>query len=123
MKTLQDLKQMLTEHNGKLKIGDLEIEYPEGKDIDIRLEGQIAMWIPKEKDNASLLEDKITSIMADIQDGRDALKREREGLAEVDKIKDMFALAEKKLAEAQNAIGKVEAYEKLLLGRDITISK
>jgi hypothetical protein len=54
--------------------------------------------------------------MSDIKRGKEALKNERDA-------KKRLEEAEQMKNEAVTAIGKVEAYEKLLIGRQITISK
>ena len=123
MKTLGELRQLIIEHDGTLQIGALKFTYATEEDIDINFDGQLVMWFSKDKSDDCLLSAETFSISTDVNEAREALKEKNDGKREECKAKEALAEAEKKLTEARYSIGKIEAYEKLLIGRDITISK
>jgi hypothetical protein len=118
MKTLNELKDAITNSDSDLKIGQLSFGYAGGAsdDIDIHLDGDMIAYIENETLGDTKLEDIELIIMSDIKRGKEALKNERDA-------KKRLEEAEQMKNEAVTAIGKVEAYEKLLIGRQITISK
>ena len=123
LRTLGELRELIIENEGVLEIGVLKLTYTLESDVDISLGGQIVMWASRNRPDEAFLTDEIFSIANDINEAKEALKEKREGKREENNAKELLAKAEKKLLEAQNAIGKVEAYEKILIGRDLTIGK
>lgn len=123
MKTLGELRETIVSNGGELQIGALVFKCQSDTDVDVHFDGQLIMWFPKNEAGSALLCDKVFSISGDVDEARAALKRKRDGEREEHKTNEFLAEAVKKELIAQNAIGKVEAYEKLLIGRNITISK
>ncbi len=123
MKTLGELRKLITDNDGVLEIGALKFTYKIGEDVDVKLDEWLVMWLSKNNPDATLLSGKNFSKTNDIDEMRQTVKEKSENFQNEKKAQETLMEAEKKLADAQNAIGKVEAYEKLLIGRDITISK
>ena len=115
MKTIADLKVLIHSHDGELKIGSLRFTHQDGEDIDIHLDGDLVAYLTKDDNDETNLTDVELMVMDNIKRGREALSNER-------KIKKELEEANEAKHDALTAIGKVEAYEKLLLGRTITIS-
>ena len=126
IKTIRDLKNLIGVNMG-LKIGCISFEYPnEGGDIDIELNGQLLAWFDKPADE-TLLEDVNSTVSSDftgLKEKIDGLKEEKREIEikfkEIETERNTL-LEIKKSGEL--ALGKVEAYEKLLIGRDLNISK
>ena len=118
METVGHLKFDIGKNGGfELKIGQLSFEYEGGEsDIDIKLEDDLIAYVPSGTSDDTALKDVELSVMGDIKRGKEALREER-------KATKLMEEAEKIRQESILAVGKVEAYEKLLIGRDITISK
>lgn len=122
LQTIEDLKNLLIENNGEIRIGSFKIT--QGSDVDFYLENKLIGWIPSNFDNGRKLEEDVFSKSADIFPN---INDKDERIASLTKEKETL---EKELKEAENlkiqvdlSLGKVEAYEKLLIGRDITIGK
>lgn len=133
-KTVADLKQLVLANEGSINMGKLTIEYKEGQDIDIKLNREILAWIPSGREDTDLLESEETVRYSGILE---QLRTENENFVktkiEMDSlVKDKEEIISKKEVEIQNlkesikendrVFGKVEAYEKLLLGRTVNIS-
>lgn len=128
LKTIGDLKRLIR-LEGELKIGSngITFAYPnDGGDIDISLGGKLFAWFGAPSDE-TMLEDAMYQVSSDftnLQDKIDDLKGENRVLEvkfkEVENEKNSLLEVKK---NNELALGKVEAYEKLLIGRDLTISK
>lgn len=118
MKTIGDLRELITDEGGPLVIGAIKISYQgKGDDIDVYLEDDLVMWFPSSNEDSGRLDDAGNySVDSRIHEGFEVLQAERKATRKLEE-------AEKKLAEAAHAIGKVEAYEKLIIGRELTIGK
>jgi hypothetical protein len=131
MKTLGDLRELLKANDGKIEIGGISIIGIENQDIDIKYGYQLVAWYSSTQDSENLLDDDGTftkdfSFRKKIE-GSDKEKILNEQLEEKEKIieenkKEITGL-ETMVHSNALAVGKVEAYEKLLIGREITISK
>ncbi len=118
MKTVGDLRKFISEHSGELVLGSLSFEMPAGPggDIDVHLLGDLITWFPK---GTSDDEPLASSTMCNLE-----IKEGKEAKAEVSRLKEEMENIKKILPPTDLfALGKVEAYEKLLIGRNITISK
>jgi hypothetical protein len=125
METIGDLRELITKNDGTLKIGALEFRYAckedendELNDVDVYLEDEMIMWIQGRNHGNTKLSggDLEFTVSGDIRESKKILREERSASKKLEE-------AEKKMSEAATAIGKVEAYEKLLVGREITIGK
>jgi hypothetical protein len=128
MKTVQDLRTAVIERNGELKIGHLRITHSEGGDIDFMLKDKLVMWIGRNQEDSVELGDvyaNINSGFNDILENKksDLQKVIEELTADLSNAKQEKEELEKKLKANELNAGKIEAYEKLLIGRDLTISK
>lgn len=106
MKTLGELRKIIIENNGEFKIGGLIFKHSAGNDVDVHLDGRLIMWFETGEKDDALLTDKIYSI-----------------ITTEEKTQDIGTDNTAKDIEKAVALGKVEAYEKILIGRDLTISK
>lgn len=119
MKTVQELRQLVPEHGDKCAIGALVFENNDG-DVDVHFDDDLIQWFSKEVDGVAQLdhEDAFTK--------SSSLSKRREKLAEarseIERLTEDNAGLQKRASEASLALGKVEAYEKLLVGRGVTIS-
>ena len=122
MKTVRELKELLKANDGKLTIGELEITWRgEGEDIDVHFFDEIAQWYRKDvSDDAPLNDASIYSISETVKNRGVALQ---EAKANAEKLEKQIAALEKRIADASLAEGKIEAYEKILIGREITVSR
>ena len=113
--SIEALRKAIIESNGKIEFEEFSLDCEgEKKDIDIHFNGKLIAWFNT---------DNNITVSDDIKKAFEALKMEKENEGKKSKAQEILDEAEKKIKEAATAIGKVEAYEKLLLGRDLTISK
>ena len=115
MKTIGDLRQLIKENGEALVLGELVFTWKDGEDIDIKFQGRLIQWIQETVSDETELHAAETSQSSDIER---AFEKKKNTEALEAKIVDL----EKKLQENALSIGKVEAYEKLLIGRGVTIS-
>ena len=103
-------------------MGELEISWKgDGEDIDVRFFGEIAQWYQKDVSDDALLNDASSySIIETLKDRGVILMEAKRHAENLDK---QIADLEKRIAATSLVEGKVEAYEKLLIGRQITVSK
>lgn len=125
MKTIGELRKLLLDNKGEIKIGDLVFSYEEGKDIDINLCNHLLMWLQGNNDDSCLLEKINFSIASEYEEEkREKTKEENKTInLELEQTKKKLEIIENEKKDFSLFIGKVEAYEKLLMGRDVTISK
>lgn len=127
LKTVQDLRDFLDEREDReLKIGSLTLTLGENKkdvagDVDIHFEGRLVAYFSNEKTGDTLLAtDDLLTVMSEVRDAFDTESSAKKKSREADKL---IQEAREQVALAQAAVGKVEAYEKLLIGREITIGR
>lgn len=127
MKTLKDLREMIISNEGNIKIGGINFSHKEGEDVDIKLNDNLIMWFKKNESDEALLSEVEYSTDSDIEEGKRALREERERVTATEAVEklEQSQLAEvtKQLAEVSLALGKVEAYEKMLIGRTVTLGQ
>lgn len=121
MKTVKDLERLLSSVKGNLEIGKLSICQEQGdvsdKDIDVRFNGNLIMWLTAGSwEDDTLLKNAGWTISSDVEEGEVAKKK-------VIKLDKELEDARKQIEEKSLALGKVEAYEKLFIGRSITVNK
>lgn len=130
MKTIKDLRDLLSANGGKVKIGSLTISTSqnEREDIDIHFDNRLLTWIRKVENDDGLLEKSFTSLNGDFD--TDSLRKDN--FLHLDKISSLEVELQSTKKELDNALllvrnselalGKVDAYEKILLGRHLTVS-
>lgn len=116
MKTIKDLKLVIVSLGGVMKIGGLEFEYKIGQDIDVKLDGDLIMWVSKDIEDDILLAEVLYTVNFDVENGKNARQ-------EVKVLQKTIEELEKATGSNSLALGKVEAYEKILIGRELTIGK
>jgi len=122
MKNLGDLKKLIEENGGVLRIGKLEFKNT-GTDIDIMISDTLVMWIKKDQDGETNLGDLDTSIMDALFNNGDLKRRAIESEKQNRELEQENVRLKAEAISSQKAVGKVEAYENILLGREITVSK
>ncbi len=121
-----ELKEKIASNGGSIKFGDLTMSYKDGDDIDVKFADEVLLaWIP-----ASMEADKDAAKNISVYNG-DVLKNvpmlgqlaQFFGI-EVGDIKPIEVAKEvvREDTQRERLAGKVEAYEKLLIGRAVTIS-
>ena len=136
MNTLGDLKKVILESEGKLKIGGLSLSYSGNadSDVDIKLNGNLTAWISSDKeDDLELsgidltIKEDISSLKEDLNVLREKIRDLKKGNEEFDetlkKKDDLIGALKIKLKDDNLSLGKVEAYEKLLIGRTLSIGE
>ena len=134
MKTVKDLRKVILENDGQIKIGELEINHKEKGDIDFKLKGDLMIWICSSQDeeaelsqvSVSINED-INSLKGDVEKTKQTIQDLKENKSELEekilkqgeKIQELL----KKYDESKKGLGKIEAYEKLLIGRTVSIGE
>lgn len=122
IKTIKELRDLIIENEGTLTIGAIKVKYSNDaghSDIDVYLNGDLITWIGEGADDEDLVGEGY-SISSDFESFKDKLRNS---------IKEVEALTEelkntKDFAQGNDLLkGKVEAYEKLLLERTVTISE
>jgi len=113
---LQQLKHLLQENEGVLKIGKIEIALNEG-DIDFHYGGSLIQWInSKINEEADLEKTEEWSYS-------DGLLKTAEEESEVKKENRKLKEELEKRKESDKAAAQVEVYEKLLFGRSVNLGK
>lgn len=120
---LRDLRRFILEADGEIKIGSVKIKHDDGCDIDVSLNGSLVCWISAGVSGDVNLVDVPTTIADNVDlKVNQNLKDEISGKNEViEKLELDLRETKSQLSENQLAVGKVEAYEKLLLGRSVSI--
>jgi hypothetical protein len=122
---IKQLRELIIESDGKLVIGKLSFEMKkdeDGKDgdIDIHFNEHLIQWVKSETDGEKeLSDDEICNVQSDFLEFKDKLFE-----AQRAKIKAEEMVEEIKLASVSSELlkGKVEAYEKMLIGRGVTLT-
>lgn len=129
IKTLKDLRDILRANDGKLEIGKIKLNLSgnDGNpDVDVYVNEKLAFWT-KNSDETSMidaeyslnqdwdyddLQKRINALdqkVTDLETENKTLQSDKEDLLKIKK-------------DSEQAMGKVEAYEKMLMGRSVTIS-
>lgn len=131
IKKLGELRKLIEENDGIIHIGRFDIKYSSGADIDFRLDSNLIMWIGSGSDDDELLDGLFHSVDSKFEtkkgDGKDEVaelkdqksKLEKKILEQGDRIEKLVKLYD----ESKKDLGKVEAYEKLLIGRTVSIGE
>jgi hypothetical protein len=146
MKTLKDLREAIIKNEGSLAIGQLRFIHNAGQDVDVHLGSRLVFWISSQDKDEDLLENLRGTISSDVEgldhksdfeqeylckfidNTEQFFKRIRQNTIEEElrtdlaDVKKQLAEKEKLVKNSELALGKVEAYEKLLIGRGVTIS-
>lgn len=118
MKTVKDLRVLLKANGGKINIGKLRISSEGvGQDIDVNLNDNLLMWISQSDPDKELLEN-VGTINFDFENFGNSKK-------EIETLTKLNTELETTLKSSNTDIlkGKIEAYENILIGRDITAGK
>lgn len=122
IKTVGDLRKYLIGVT-HIRIGALTFYYTDEKDIDVKFQEELIMWWPAAVGDEVLLsseEDaKSTETLADLKG--DARKVTKDLLAANEKIEELEKSGGLVNQLGERAMGKVEAYEKLLIGRRVVL--
>lgn len=130
MKTIKDLRDLLSANGGKIKLGSLMINTSqnEREDIDFHFDNRLLTWIRKVENDDDLLEKSYTSLNGDF----DTSSLQKDNSLHLDRISSLeveLQSTKKEMDKAlllvrnsELALGKVDAYEKILLGRHLTVS-
>lgn len=136
LNTLGDLRNLLEQNDGIIKIGLFKItnENKRENDIDFNVGGQVALWIPKDAPDEELLSGiEVSKMIAVFRDaGKEDAQANKimqlnETIANFEEVENGFKkqieqleviIKQKSLTE-----GMVVAYEKILLGRGLTIGQ
>lgn len=111
IKTIEDLRRLIDENGGKITIGKLTISMNNvdaRADIDIKLGHELKYWVLSTIEDTTLL---------DGEDVLSVLYRPEAPNKEQEKTRKERIIVDNKFE------GMVEAYEKILIGREITIGK
>lgn len=129
IKTLKDLRDILRANDGKLEIGKVKMNLSgndENPYVDVYVDGKLAFWT-KGNDETNMsdiaysldqdwdsdgLQKTINTLnekVNDLETENKTLKSDKDDLIKIKK-------------DSEQAMGKVEAYEKILMGRSVTIS-
>lgn len=121
MKTVGDLRKAIKDNGGELKIGLMRFTFEDDDDIDLHWGSELILWINKAEPDATLLDaEGITTTV----DGFVASKEKiGEQATEIKDLKKEVETLTDKVKDGALSVGMVQAYEKILIGRDVTISK
>lgn len=129
IKTLKDLRDILRANGGKLEIGKVKMNLSgndENPDVDVYVDGKLAFWT-KSGDETNMIDvtyslnqdwdhdglqktiNTLNEKVNDLETENKALQSDKEDLLKLKK-------------DSEHAMGKVEAYENILIGRSVTIS-
>ena len=124
IKTIGDLRNLIEENDNDLVIGEVNFCFKEGEDIDVHFHGSLVQWYSKDNANEITLSesDKTTLSEADKTTSSDIDKMDKTQ-KDNRELKEKNEELEKRAVEATTAVGKVEAYEKLLIGRTVSIGQ
>jgi len=124
MKTLQDLRDLISQNDGKITIGALTFSYNkiDEADIDVHFQNVLIMWFSGTFDATSPLSEMYT-VTSVFEEQKAALREKMEKKKEEANTPAPVVAETNKESVEQFALGKVEAYEKILMGRDLTIGK
>ena len=118
IKTIQDLDNLIQDNDGKLVIGSIVFERNDN-DIDVRVNDSLVMWFSFS--NTDLTEFSVTGLFSKKQDlVKEELKKVQ---LENENLVVEVANLNSKIKESGKLAGKVEAYEKLLMHRELTVGK
>jgi uncharacterized protein YwgA len=123
MKTVKEFRDLITSEGGEINIGCISIKYQEGQDIDIYACDRIFAWLNSNLEDRQNLSDVIVSVentWSNPSDDKKLIIDLENKNSDLDKELSVAKLA---LRDSGLLIGKIEAYEKLLMGRDLTIGK
>lgn len=127
MKTIGDLREFCKSEIGSIQIGkNIKIGYSgnENSDIDIYINGRFIAWIKHHNSNDTLLKDADTGYLSEFFDQSKTTSSEQPienaQLTEIDTLTNELNNANKELTRCA---GKIEVFEQLLLGRNISIEK
>ena len=129
MKTVKELKEKL-EQGVPDKVGDLDVTYEDGGDLDFKLDGMLVAWIG----SAYFKEDSyLTDIHLVLNVASGKLFKYLRQVIQVGEWLDLEmdyslvatkeVIKEVESPEQHKLSGKVEAYENILLGREVNIGK
>lgn len=147
MKTVGELRKLIVGNGGELIIGvmsyschlgspvlnesgDVVAESTYYSDIDIKLDGVLLQWINSgtpdhtllsELGKRSTIDSLLPSSIVDDKEKENALARVDELEKKNVELENTILKDRKFESEAQKALGAVEAYEKLLLNRKVTL--
>lgn len=121
--TLGKLREFILEAGGKIKIGAVGITYSSGGDIDVHINHNLVSWIDGDHGDSVEIEDVVPTTSDDFNmDVVRNLKNDiRDYGNQIGELKTKLKEAEEVSTQNQLAVGKVEAYEKLLIGRTVSI--
>ena len=127
MKTVGDLKRLIKESGGVLNFGAIRVTYvtpgvdETDNDVDVKHGHDLICWIGAEVSPDTLLEE--TGTFTNYVNFEEKMKGSSEKDEIISDLQKEVKILKNNQDENQLAVGKVEAYEKILLGRELTIGK
>jgi len=121
IKTVGDLRNIIRQNGGSLVIGQIKIDYIEGSDIDIYFDDSLVQWYNSScEDSDSLINEEAYNFTDSPSQIREKEGNSRKKLREAE---EKIIELEKNIDKNNLTVGKVEAYENILLGRDLVLPK
>jgi len=119
--TVGELRDLVAEQeNKKLVLGEITIRLEDGdKDLEIHVFDNLVQWWNVDVDPTTELTNKNQYTVSSSE--RDVKENWRTATKRVEELEEAIKVAEAKAAESNLALGKVEAYEKMLLNRTVSI--
>jgi len=120
-----DLRRLIKEAGGSILIGEAKIKYNEGGDIDVFIGSSLVAWAHSSNGDEVPLDQITASTNGDFK--KEAVQNLTEMVTEKDKeivdLREKLERSEQDAKKNELAVGKVEAYEKLLIGRSVSIGE
>lgn len=135
--TVKELREKILSNDGEVIFGKVKITYSYSNDVDVfTSNGDLVCWVNSAREesndvlksisvkNELFEEERITAIVdfaqyLGVKVGVEPITAEKEVL----KVQDVKIVDVESQLEASKLRGMVDAYEKIVLGRDITVSK
>jgi len=129
METIKDLKEKLAQEVPN-KVGAMDVTYEEGRDLEFKIDGNLVAWINNtsfEEEHYNMKIERALSVSSGL------LFKHLGQIAQIGKwfeveVDDNFVITKEVTKEVESPeqhklIGKVEAYENILLGREVNIGR
>ena len=123
--TVKELRDKILAAGGKIQVGGIVITYEEEKDIDVHSSDELIAYVSGSTEDNDLVEDralivnrKVYNNLPRVIDWLQFVGVKVEGVEPIVKIERILV----ENTEHLKLIGQVEVYEKMLLGRVVTLS-
>lgn len=114
IKTVGDWRKLIDDNGGVLKINKLTLEYSANEDIDVKFDGDLLQWLGEEEKDETSINEAYWTVDSDYE-------KHKESNKENIQLKVKITELEKTIESASKDTGKVEAYEKILIGRTVSV--